>query len=103
MTNHTTLNRTLGERMEKARKVSKLTQKEIAARLGVGVRSLIRYEADDKRPSHALLIAWASVTDVPLAWLETGEESADTATDTGRYPTTADALRQVSASLADAA
>lgn len=42
----------------------------MAQRLGIGRRSIVRYEDDQAAPSQAVLIAWSSVTDVPLEWLE---------------------------------
>lgn len=52
-----------------------MTQTELAELLGIGRRTVIRYEAtatvgETKRP---VLIAWALATGVPLAWLETGQ------------------------------
>ena len=98
MTNHDTLNRTLGERMVKARNVAHLTQKDMAHRLGIGARSIINYEADAHPPTRAVLIAWAWVTGVPLAWLEGEEptEGTDTTPATGRYLPTATVEGQVS-------
>lgn len=64
-----TLKRTLGERLEKARKVNGWDQTDLAQRLGISRRSVTRYETDLKVPSLAVLIAWANVCDVPYSWL----------------------------------
>lgn len=64
-----TLKRTLGERLEKARKVNGWDQTDLAQRLGISRRSVTRYETDLKVPSLAVLIAWAKVCDVPYSWL----------------------------------
>jgi transcriptional regulator with XRE-family HTH domain len=61
---------TLGERLAKARRMKGWNQTELATSLGIGRRSISRYEDDIARPSRAVLIAWAEVTDVPLTWLE---------------------------------
>lgn len=69
MATQETLKRTLGERLEKARKVNGWTQTELAERLGKSKRTVVRYESDAAVPSLPLLIKWAEVCDVPLMWL----------------------------------
>lgn len=61
---------TLGDRLTKARTAAGLDQAVLAQRLGIGRRSLIRYERDEHRPSAAIVIAWAHLTGVPVAWLD---------------------------------
>lgn len=77
MRSTTELASTPGERLAKARRLAGLTQSDLADELGIGRRSIARYEddADPAEPSKGILIAWAVVTDVPLHWLETGELS----------------------------
>ena len=69
MTHPDTLKWTLGERLAKARRLRQWSQQELADKLGIGRRSIVRYEDDQAVPSMAILIAWATVTDVPLQWL----------------------------------
>lgn len=64
-----TLQWTLGERLAKARRRRRWNQQDMADRLGIGRRSIVRYEDDQAIPSLAVVIAWAKVTDVPLEWL----------------------------------
>ena len=75
MTTTDTLEWTLGDRLAKARRRNGWSQADLAERLGIGRRSISRYEEDHARPSRAVLIAWAQVTDTPLAWLEGGDVS----------------------------
>ena len=63
---------TFGERLAKARRLAGMTQTEMADRLGIGRRSLTRYEDDTMTPNRAICIAWSVVTDVPTEWLESG-------------------------------
>ena len=69
MTNQETLKRTLGERLEKARRINGWTQTELALKLGKGKRSIVRYENGEAVPSLPVLIKWANVCDVPVTWL----------------------------------
>ncbi len=69
MTDMDTLQWTLGERLAKARRRRRWSQQEMADRLGIGRRSIVRYEDDQAIPSLAVVIAWAQVTSVPLSWL----------------------------------
>ena len=96
MTTTDTLEWTLGDRLAKARRRHGWNQAEMADRLGISRRSISRYEEDHARPSRAVLIAWAQVTDTPLAWLEGGELSV-TRSHTLRTPT----RRRVSSLLMD--
>lgn len=61
---------TLGERLAKARRLKGWNQTELAQNLGIGRRSISRYEDDIAVPSRAVLIAWAEVTGVPFGWLQ---------------------------------
>lgn len=63
------LTQTFGERLAKARRLADLTQAEMADRLGIGRRSISRYEDDMIAPNRAVCIAWSVVTDVPVDWL----------------------------------
>jgi transcriptional regulator with XRE-family HTH domain len=73
---------TAGERLVRARKtIAGLTQDQMAEQLGVDRRTVGRWERSNHLAPRPLLIAWASVTDVPVVWLERGvvpEASSDT-------------------------
>ena len=73
MTTTLALTFTLGNRLAKARKAAGLTQEQMAERLGLGSRSIARYEGDRVTPYEAIVIAWSVVTGAPLEWLHTGE------------------------------
>lgn len=60
---------TLGDRIRKAREHRGWTQRELASRLGVSLRTISRWERGDHRPSSHLLVATARETGVPIAWL----------------------------------
>lgn len=64
------------DRLLKARRHAGLTQSELATRLGVGRRSITRYEDGQGTPNRATLLGWSLVTGVDPHWLEHGEEDA---------------------------
>lgn len=83
---------TLADRLAKSRKSIHLTQQQIGDRLGIGRRTIVRYEDGKQVPNEATLIAWSVVTGAPLEWLHTGEMpdtegsgDRDTAGVTGRH------------------
>ena len=82
MNRQETLKRTLGERMVKARRIHSWVQADMAVKLGVSRRQITRWEDDQATPSTAILIAWASVCDVPFEWLA---EESDGPTDLEGY------------------
>lgn len=63
---------TQGERLARARKVAGLSQEEMATALGHDIRSVGRWERDQQPVSRSLVLAWASVTEAPIEWLESG-------------------------------
>lgn len=65
----TELTLTFGERLAKARRLAGLTQTELADKLGIGRRSISRYEDDTVPPNRAICIAWSVITEVPVWWL----------------------------------
>ena len=69
---------TLGDKLAKARSVAHLSQSELAAALGIGRRSISRYEEDLHRPTKAVLMAWAQVCGVPYEWLADDTETGHT-------------------------
>ena len=68
---------TPGKRLTHARRAAGLTQAELAAKLGVRLGVVDRYETDEVEipTSHAEVIAEA--TAVPAPWLVSGSGSAD--------------------------
>jgi transcriptional regulator with XRE-family HTH domain len=59
-----------GERLRKARKSADLSTDEVAVHLGCSERTVRNYEMGATRPDRPALMAWATLTDVPLWWLE---------------------------------
>jgi transcriptional regulator with XRE-family HTH domain len=77
---------TLTDRLAKARRAHGWTQQQLADRLGINRRTVVRLEDGSGKVTKAMLIAWAVVTGVPLEWLETGTITAtDTEAVTERY------------------
>lgn len=65
---------TLGDRMKKAREHAGLSQGELAARIGISMSSVSRYEVDKTAPGRPVLLSWALCTGVSLEWLLGGGE-----------------------------
>ena len=63
---------TMSDRMVKARRNAGLSQTELAQLLGIGRRSITRYEDSNATPTTAVLVAWAYFTNVPTSWLLNG-------------------------------
>lgn len=61
--------RTLGERLAKIRRVRDRTQQATGRMLGVSRKSVMRWEADLRRPADSILERYAAVFDVPLDWI----------------------------------
>lgn len=74
---------TIGDRLGKAREWAELTQQQIADTLGVGRRSIVRYERSES-PPRSIILAYQAVTGVPAWWI-LGEEPTDPA-DIEGYP-----------------
>lgn len=79
---------TLGERMAKARREASVGRQEMADEIGVGVRTLERYESDVTKPKDGLLKTWALRCGVHYHWLRFGtpryrrDDAASTSTST---------------------
>jgi transcriptional regulator with XRE-family HTH domain len=68
---------TLGHRIRTARKHAGFKNAELlAVRLGVGHRTVQRWESGDSEPSVARLREIAAVTEHPLGWFLNSEETA---------------------------
>lgn len=56
--------------LELARRHANLTQRELAAEMGVSSRTVVGYERGERAAKRPTLLAWAAVTGVSLEWLE---------------------------------
>ncbi|AWL07951.1 hypothetical protein HME7025_00066 [Aquirufa nivalisilvae] len=64
---------TFGERLQQARKKKKLTQEELANKVGMGSkRAVSMWENDNSKPETDTLLMVSQVLEVSLDWLLTG-------------------------------
>lgn len=68
---------TIGDRLRKAREHAGLTQSAAARTLGVSRQSVARYESGDRQPPLPVVMAWALVMGVDMAWLQGEEDDED--------------------------
>ncbi|MGN1478467.1 MAG: helix-turn-helix domain-containing protein [Acutalibacteraceae bacterium] len=68
------------DKLKELRNELKLTQKELAQKLGLSTASIVAYERDEKKPSFDVLLRIATEFDVSLDWLCTEKESAKLST-----------------------
>ena len=61
---------TRGERLRKARTTAGVTVEAMARHLGCTERTIRNYELGATRPNKATMTVWATITDVPLWWLD---------------------------------
>lgn len=73
----------LPDRLRRSRKRAGWDQEEIADRLGIHRRTVANYEGGKTEPGRALLVAWASLTHVPVEWLTYGLQACPSC---GRTP-----------------
>ena len=64
---------TFGDRLAAAREAQGLDQRALAARLGVKLSTVQRWEDDQSEPRANKLIALAGILNVSMRWLLTGE------------------------------
>ena len=64
---------TIGERIKRIRKELCLSQKEFASGIGIGFRTLTRYERNDRLPDSSIIVNIAHMGNVTTDWLLTGE------------------------------
>lgn len=64
---------TFGDRLAAAREAAALTQGQLAARVGVRLKTLENWEADRSEPRANRLQMLAGVLNVSIVWLLTGE------------------------------
>lgn len=74
---------TIGDRLAKAREFADLTQEQMAKRLQIGRRSIVRYETSGS-PPRSIVISYSAITGVPLWWFD-GPEGDGTGVDTTWY------------------
>lgn len=73
---------TVGDRLAKAREFADLSQQQMADQLCISRRSIVRHETA-ATPPRSIVLAYASVTKVPVWWLEGYDQ--DTMPNTQRY------------------
>jgi transcriptional regulator with XRE-family HTH domain len=64
----------MGPRIRVAREEAGLTAEQLAQRLGVGLDSVLAWEADQRTPRVSRLLGIAGIVDASLAWLLEGRE-----------------------------
>ena len=64
---------TFGDRLAAAREAQNMTQKTLARRLGVELKTLEGWENDQREPRANRLSMLAGILDVSMTWLMTGE------------------------------
>jgi len=66
---------TFGKRLRQARNRKRLTQNQVANMLGIDFTTISKYENNKSQPDHEILRELASVYEVSLDWLLTGEQA----------------------------
>jgi transcriptional regulator with XRE-family HTH domain len=66
---------TFGARLKQSRKKKQFTQSQVADRLGIDFTTISKYENDKSQPDNEILRKLASLYDVSVDWLLTGEFS----------------------------
>ncbi|MFC5701943.1 helix-turn-helix domain-containing protein [Cohnella faecalis] len=68
---------TFGNRLRNARNGKKLTQTDVAARLGLDFTTISKYENNKSEPDNEILRELANLYEVSVGWLITGSTSED--------------------------
>ncbi|MCD9024096.1 helix-turn-helix domain-containing protein [Cohnella silvisoli] len=68
---------TFGKRLKEARTHRQLTQNEVAGKLGIDFTTISKYENNKSQPDNEILRELASMYEVSLDWLITGQLSGD--------------------------
>jgi len=71
----------LPDRLRRSRKRMGWDQVDIAARLGIHQRTVANYETGHTEPKRSVLLAWATLTNVPVDWLTFGMEECSNCRD----------------------
>lgn len=72
---------TFGARLKQARANKKLTQNDVADKLGIDFTTISKYENNRSEPDNEILREMASMYEVTLDWLISGQERAGRPTD----------------------
>lgn len=75
------MQQTLGSRLKQLRTENKLTQQQLAEKIGVSKTSVIYWEKDENVPKHESLVALANILKTTSDWLITGKDSVDSKSD----------------------
>lgn len=75
---------TLGKRISIARKEHKWTQIDLAKRLKVNTKNVMRWEKDENLPNIEMAVKIAKVLGVSLDYLATGDKQSGTNSDLSR-------------------
>lgn len=95
---------TMGDRISAARENAGLSVKDLAQKLGVRVKTLSGWEADEREPRANYLRTLSGVLGVSLIWLLTGEGQGVNATgDAPGREAMLSEIRTLQQSMADAA
>lgn len=73
---------TFGARLKQARTNKKLTQNDVADKLGIDFTTISKYENNRSEPDNQILREMASMYEVTLDWLISGQELAGRPADT---------------------
>lgn len=72
---------TFGARLKQARANKKLTQNDVADKLGIDFTTISKYENNRSEPDNEILREMASMYEVTLDWLISGQERTSRPTD----------------------
>ncbi|MFC5701944.1 helix-turn-helix domain-containing protein [Cohnella faecalis] len=75
---------TFGNRLKYARNGKKLTQTDVANKLGIDFTTISKYENNKSEPDNEILRELASLYEVSVGWLITGSTSGHEDTDPNR-------------------
>lgn len=65
-----------GTRLKQARNGKRMTQNQVAAKLGIDFTTISKYENDKSQPDNEILRELAGMYEVSLDWLLTGDRAA---------------------------
>lgn len=68
---------TFGARLKKARNRKQLTQEQVAKRLGIDFTTISKYENDKSQPDNEILQKLASLYDISVDWLLSGNNKRE--------------------------
>lgn len=68
---------TFGGRLKQARTRKRLTQSQVAEKLGIDFTTISKYENDRSQPDYDTLLRLAALYDVSVDWLLSGQRHGD--------------------------